>query len=181
MGRIPRTPVFVCLCLVAVSGAAWAQAPEPPGPKIEITITDELVLPPGGDRLAVRDTSGSLISRPGDVILYTLTAANRGDGPAHGVELIDPIPEGTEYVVGSVTGAEMAVSYSIDGGHFYQDAPVTYETTRSDGAIERRPAPASMYTHVKWRVERAIPPGGRVVASLRVRVTARATAEEEPR
>lgn len=164
---------FVVIGLFFTLGGAAVRAQAPPiGPRIEITISDELVLRPGGTRTAVRDSSGNLITRPGDVIQYTLIAVNNGTGPAHEVELVDPIPAGTEYALDSAVGEGMAVSYSIDEGHLYQFPPVVYDFRLPDGTFEKRPAPAGMYTHVKWLVTQHIPPGGSVTASLRVRVTA---------
>ena len=175
MKKTMWTFAFIGVCLAAASGTTRAQ--QPAGPRVEIAIRDTLAPAPGEVRPAVRDSSGNLMTRPGDVIRYTLTATNRGRDPAYNVEIVDPIPEGTEYVIGSAAGEGMALSYSIDGGRFYQEPPVTYEVRRPDGAVEKRPAPAGMYTHVKWRVTRPIPPGGRASATLRVRVMA---SEMEP-
>ncbi|MBI4551474.1 MAG: DUF11 domain-containing protein [Candidatus Latescibacteria bacterium] len=151
---------------------AWAQAAQPApaaGPKIDIVITDALAGPEPG-RKVERDKSGNLITKPGDLIRYTLTATNRGTEPAHNVEIVDPIPAGTEYVLESATGKEMTISYSIDGGRSYQLPPVTYEVRLPDGKTEKRPAPAGMYTHVKWVVTQPIPPKASVSATLNVRV-----------
>jgi uncharacterized repeat protein (TIGR01451 family) len=133
-------------------------------------ISDDLVLAPGDTHSVKRDSTGNLISRPGDIILYTLTATNRGTEPAHDVEIVDPIPDGTEYILDSATGKGMTISCSIDGGHFYWQPPVIYDVHRPDGRIDKRPASAGMYTHVKWLVTQPIPPGVSVTATLRVRV-----------
>ena len=90
------------------------------------------------------------------------------------------IPEGTEFVIGSAEGRNAAISYSIDGGRYFMEPPVTYVAARPDGTTEKRPAPAAMYTHVKWTLTRPIPPGGAVPVTMRVRVAARRAGAGEP-
>lgn len=162
--------VLIGLGIALTSGRGWAQAAQTPGPRIEIVITDALIGPMEPGRKVERDKAGNLISRPGDVIRYTLTATNHGTEPAYKVELVDPIPSGMEYVLDSATGKEMTITYSIDGGRTYQLPPVVYEVRRPDGSVEKRPAPASMYTHVKWLATQSIPPKASVSAMMNVRV-----------
>ncbi|MFA6472530.1 MAG: hypothetical protein WCU00_10860 [Candidatus Latescibacterota bacterium] len=157
-----------CLILPIRTSFLYAQAAS--GPRVEIAITDNLVLKQGETRTAQRDSTGALLTHPGDVIQYTLTAVNRGTQPAHEAEMIDPVPKGTEYVPGSAFGEGMTITYSIDGGKFYQPQPITYDFRKSDGAVEKRPALPGMYTHIKWLVNKPILPGTRVSASFRVKV-----------
>ena len=165
------------LGLLGWTGAARAQPP----PQVEVSIADELILPEDEIRPAVRDADGQLITRPGDVIQYTLTATNTGAGAAHGVELVDPIPDGTEYVLNSAQGEGMEISCSIDGGHTYHPQPVLMEVRLPDGSTAWEEAPARQYTHVRWALTTPIDPGATVAARLRVRVIAgeAAAAEEE--
>ena len=107
-------------------------------------MSDELILAPNETRPALRDSTGNLITKPGDVIQYTLTATNSGTEQAHDVEIVDPIPKGTEFIPNSAVGMGMSISYSIDGGLSYQRPPVVYNFRRSDGVIEKRSALASM-------------------------------------
>lgn len=170
MKEIVGKLALAALCIAATGSALWAQAQPPPGPRIEVAVADGLVLKKGEIRPTVRDSTGNLVTRPGDVIRYTLTATNRGREPAHNVEVVDPIPAGTEYVLGSAKGKGARISYSIDSGRFYQQPPVVYEFRLPDGSIEKRPAPADLYTHVKWTITQPIPPGGSVPITLQVRV-----------
>jgi len=170
--------VAVALGLFVLSGAARAQ----PTPQVEMSITDELVTPEGQVRLVTRDSDGRLVTVPGDIIRYTVRATNVGQAPAHGVELVDPIPEGTEYVLNSAQGAGMEITCSIDGGHTYHPQPVLYDVRLPDGTIEQREAAPGQYTHVRWVVTEPIQPGATAVASMRVRVIAGQTpaaAEEQ--
>lgn len=170
--------ILGCLAL-ALSQPATAQ--QPAGNGVSITITDELVLPAGDPRVgkAVRDSAGNLISKPGDVIKYTLTAVNNGTEPAYGVEIVDPIPRGTEYVIGSAAGVGMTITYSIDGGRYFQPGPVMYDFQKPDGTIEKRHVPADRYTHIKWLVNEPIRPRSKAVATVRVRVSLPGAAEGE--
>ena len=180
MKQIFRFLVFIGICPVLAGGAARGQTLPPNTPRIEIAVNDELILKPDEIRPVQRDSSGNLITRPGEIIQYTLTATNIGLQPAHDVEIVDPIPEGTEYVLESARGEGMIISCSIDGGRLYQSPPVVHDFQRPDGVIEKRAAPASAYTHVKWLVPRPILPGAQVTAFLQVRVIAgNAPGEEE--
>lgn len=141
------------------------------GPRIAIAIADELLLPPGESRTVLRDGAGHLVTRPGDVIRYRLTASNRGTEPARNVELLDPIPAGTEYVIGSARGGGMHLLFSIDGGRTFEPQPVRYEVRTTAGEMREVAAEPRMYTHVKWSIVDPLPPGGRVEAAFQVRVS----------
>lgn len=182
--RNPVCGMRAAILLIAACGALALAAPveaqqpraqtqQPAGNGVSITITDELVLPAGDPRVgkAVRDSAGNLISKPGDIIRYTLTAANNGTEPAYGVEMVDPIPRGTEFVIGSAAGVGMTITYSIDNGNFFQPAPILYDFQTPDGTIEKRHVPADRYTHIKWLVNDPIRPRSRAVAAVRVRVS----------
>ena len=155
-----RTLVAAC----SIASSSWAQAPvdeaaELRGPRIEIAVTDELVLPKGATESVIRDGAGNLVTRPGDVIRYRLTASNRGSEPARNTELLDPIPAGTEYVIGSARGDGMRLLFSIDGGRTFGPQPVRYEVRSPQGEVIEVAAEPGMYTHVKWSGLSPISPG----------------------
>ena len=167
---------LIAACLIALN--ARAQAPDdeaagPTGPRIEIAITDDLVLPSGENRAVFRDGAGNLVTRPGDVIRYRLTVSNRGSEPARNTELLDPIPAGTEYVIGSARGDGMRLLFSIDGGRTFEPQPVRYEVRSAQGEVIEVAAEPTMYTHVKWSGLAPISPGDAVEASFQVRVSQR--------
>lgn len=170
--------LFAALSLLFPVQSSFLHAQIVSGPRVEITITDELVPAPGEIRTAQRDSTGALITRPGDVIRYTLTAVNSGTQPAYEAEIVDPIPEGTEYFIGSASGDGMTITYSIDDGNFFQPQPITYEFRNPDGTIEKRPAAPDMYTHIKWLVTKPIQPRSSVSATFRVRVSLPDTTKE---
>lgn len=52
---------------------------------------------------------------PGGQIEYTIVVSNTGTGPANGISVVDPIPAGTTFVLGSESSSIPAVVY--DGGN----------------------------------------------------------------
>jgi uncharacterized repeat protein (TIGR01451 family) len=177
----PRGVVGCLLLIVTVvlAGNDFASAQGQQGGSVRITISDELVLAPDDSRQGQlqRDTAGNLVTRPGDIIRYTLTATNGGAESAHEVEIVDPIPEGTEYLAESAKGSEMTITYSIDGGHYFQPTPIMEDFRKPDGTLVRRPVPLARYTHIKWRVDNPIPEGLSVSATVTVKVTPTETLE----
>ena len=157
------------MVLLLIGGSAFAQPLKRSGPQVEIVVREALAnLTP---REALRNNEGQLITFPNDTIRYTYTASNTGNESAHGVEVINPIPEGTEYVIGSVSQDEgVDVLSSIDGGLFYQRAPVEYQVKLPDGTVEKKKATADMYTHVKWLINNPILPQDSVVTQVSVKV-----------
>ena len=68
----------------------------------------------------------------------------------------------------------MAILYSIDGGKTYAAAPMIDAIV--DGQHEQRPAPAEMYTHVRWTVRGDVPKGAQIRAEYDAQVPAVAVA-----
>jgi uncharacterized repeat protein (TIGR01451 family) len=153
---------MLSLCMAGMAEAQFR------GPRITISLSDALVDLPKG-RKAERDDNGNLLTQPGDIIRYTLVAENIGTEQARDVEVVDPIPFGTEYVLGSATGRGTTILYSINGGTTYVDQPMI-EVRDETGKMVRKPAPASMYTHVKWIIQGQIMPREKRTMELRVRV-----------
>jgi len=56
---------------------------------------------------------------PEDILTYTITYKNIGDANARDINVIDPIPFNTEYVIGSATGIGVTITFQhIGGGAF---------------------------------------------------------------
>ena len=115
-------------------------------------------------RVPVKTTSG------GDVLVYTIEYVNDGTAKATEAAVIGPIPEGTVYVLNSAAGKGVQTVFSIDGGRSYLAPPVTYTLRNADGTMVKKPAPAEMYTHVRWLVPAGVIPGGRGDVTYKVRV-----------
>lgn len=73
--------------------------------------------------------SGAAQTVPGADLTYTITFTNGGTAAASSLVIVDPIPNNTDFKVGSVTnnlgstGLTVVVAYSNDGGSTYVYAP----------------------------------------------------------
>ena len=148
----------------------YAQQGGEAAPEITITMTDSLVNLEEG-RVATRDEEGALLLNPGDHIRFQIEAENIGTDAAYDVEVVYPIPEGTEYIMESAKGPAALITYSIDGGDTFVLPTVMYSERNADGVLEEKPAPASMFTHVKWRFSEPIQPLEKKIGQVVVKVS----------
>ncbi|BAY61048.1 hypothetical protein NIES22_11090 [Calothrix brevissima NIES-22] len=96
---------------------------------------------------------GKVVVQAGDVLRYTVTGGNNGDKAVKNLTINQPIPQGMVYILKSATvndkqGAK--ITYSIDGGRSFVEEP-TIKVTLANGTQETRPAPATAYTHIRWK------------------------------
>jgi uncharacterized repeat protein (TIGR01451 family) len=86
---------------------------------------------------------------PGDVIVYTIAANNISDKPVNKLVVNQKIRPGTSYVLSSATPVKGAdLTFSTDGGKTYTAQPI----------IEKKPAPATKYTNVRWAFTGSVAP-----------------------
>lgn len=113
---------------------------------------------------------------PGDTVRYHLLFTNVSAGAVHGIVLDNPIPAGLRFAPGSAKAdrSDVAILYSIDGGKSYSADPMTDAVV--DGRHEQRPAPAEMYTHVRWTIRGDVPKGAQIRAEYDAQVPAIAVA-----
>lgn len=121
----------------------------------------------GEERVSWQSIADNTIVQPGDVIRYILRSENKS-GEVKNFVLTQPIPQQTVYVLNSATGKRAKITYSIDGGKTFTANP-TIEVINTDGSVEKKPAPASQYTHIRWIFEGAIAVS-ELEASYQVRV-----------
>jgi uncharacterized repeat protein (TIGR01451 family) len=110
--------------------------------------------------------------RPGENIRYVVTASNVSDRTIKKLVVNQPIPNGSIYVMGSATLPNVegaTVDYSIDGGKKYSQYP-TIKVKQADGTIVDKPAPESMYTHVRWNFGDNFPAKTATNATYQVRI-----------
>ena len=105
------------------------------------------------------------------MIRYTVTGANNSVRPVNNLVVTQPIPQQTAYLLNSVTvdhpGA--IVTYSIDKGKTFVAKPII-QIKLADGKVQTQPAPAEMYTHVRWKFAQPINPKTALNAAYQVRV-----------
>lgn len=107
---------------------------------------------------------------PGEILHWTITSENKGDGAAKEYKAIGKIPAGTEFVADSAKAEGLAnVTYSIDGGKKFTKQPMI-EEKQTDGSVKLVPAPVSMYTQVRFEWESSLNPNEKLNASYDVRV-----------
>lgn len=107
---------------------------------------------------------------PGEIIEWKIESENSGDGRASDYKAVGQIPNGTEFVAGSANADESpVVEYSIDGGQNYSEKPMI-KAKQPDGSEKQVPAPASMYTQVRFNWKLPVDSGKRLDAYYSVRV-----------
>jgi uncharacterized repeat protein (TIGR01451 family) len=160
----------LCLLLVGTAAAAFAQrqlaARSSAGrPEVKVKLSGSLKR---NDESVALDKVSAV--HPGEILDWTITSANEGDAPARQYKTIGQIPQGTSFVAGSASAEYGAsVSYSIDGGKNFAAQPVI-EERQADGTKKLTPAPASMYTQVRYDWNDPLADGSTLSASYKVRV-----------
>jgi uncharacterized repeat protein (TIGR01451 family) len=104
---------------------------------------------------------------PGDVLIYTVSYGNSGVKPAEKVVISNPVPEHMAYIADSALTENAVVTYSTDGGKTF-DEPEKLVTRNAAGF--ERPATAADYTHIRWVLKKAVPPGEKGAVSFRARL-----------
>lgn len=124
----------------------------------------------GKQQVAWQTLQGNVVVKPGNVLRYVVTGKNNSNAAVRNLVVTQPIPKQTTYVLNSVAvnNNKAKVTYSIDNGKSFVEKP-TVQVKLANG-IETRPAPAELYTHVRWKFEQPINPAIPVNASYQVRV-----------
>lgn len=100
----------------------------------------------------VTKTVDKTSAEPGEILTYTLTYENIGDGNAREVYFVDLIPENTTYVIGSAAGDSTIITFQhVDGGPF--------------DSSEEEPV-----TAVMWQLTEPLPSGGSGTLTLQVKI-----------
>lgn len=108
--------------------------------------------------------------KPGEILNWTVNSSNRGAGDAQDYRVVGQIPKGTSFVAGSAKGdGAPRVVYSIDGGKTFSAQPMI-EEKQADGTVKQVPAPASMFTQVRFDWAKSLSPQANLAAQYRVKV-----------
>jgi len=165
----PTAVAVLCLLLVGTTAAAFAQrqiaARSAGQPEVKVTLAGSLKR---DDKAVALDKVAAV--HPGEILDWTITSANEGDAPARSYKTIGQVPQGTAFVAGSAVAEYGAsVSYSIDGGKNFAAQPVI-EEKQADGTKKLVPAPAALYTQVRYEWSDPLAAGTTLAASYKVRV-----------
>src|SRR5262252_6591750 len=109
------------------------------------------------------------VVNPGEILDWTITSENDGNGAALEYKTVGHIPRGTSFVVDSAKADGAKAAFSIDGGKSYSPQPMI-EEKQPDGSTKRVPAPVSMYTEIRYEWADPLAQGGKLSASYKVRV-----------
>lgn len=146
---------LAAVALAVATGAVWATTP-----KVEITVQAQkevVKVDTSGKKSVTLATANDAAS--GDVLVYTLRAANNGTGAAVDPRIEDPIPEGTVLVLDSVKKDGYGIEASLDHGKSWQAFPASLTRVNASGATETIPAPAESYTTLRFVLDGPLAPG----------------------
>jgi uncharacterized repeat protein (TIGR01451 family) len=153
--------VIVLFLVIDVAGTAQVQIGKP---SIKMHLSGAVMRSSG--TVAI-EQAGAVA--PGEVMRYTITSSNEGMKPALGYKATGPIPASTVYVQGSAKADGAIELYSIDGGKSYSSSPTTARR-QADGTMKNVPAPASMYTQIRFEWKDPVKADSSTSASYEVRV-----------
>ena len=107
--------------------------------------------------------------KPGEILHWTISSENKGDGEAKQYKVVGKIPAGTEFVADSAKPEGLAkMTYSLDGKTFLAQPMI--EEKQADGSTKLVPAPTSMYKQVRFEWENSLNPNEKLNASYQVKV-----------
>lgn len=182
-GSLNRGVPLAALALL-MAGTARAQDADTQTPKALEMTADNLMQADARHQALARNGGDPATLLPGDVIRYRLQFTNVTDDSIHHVVANNRLPKGLQYVDGSAGGdrSDLTVEYSINEGASFSVQPMI--EVEVDGARVMRPAPADMYTHIRWTIEGWLQPGARATAEFKARLPEsnirRAESEETP-
>lgn len=175
VSKFRRSPLFVVLCaLVVMSGAgAFARsgvvrrALNPTGAgRPEITVALAATVARDDKQIALDNKQ---VVRPNEILTWTINSQNTGTTAAQDYATIGQIPQGTSFVASSASANGTVVTYSIDNGKTFVLTPTIAER-QADGTVKQVPAPATMYTQVRYEWADPLAAGINLSASYKVRV-----------
>ena len=154
-------PVALFLATAALATAALAQvAPEPLAVRAIAEVESKTV---DNGRQAIKLIPADRVV-PGDKVIYTLEARNRGPTTLESPVVSHPVPEHMRYVADSAVGPGAEVTFSVDGGHSFERAE-NLKVQGPDGQLCA--AVASDYTDIRWQLKNSLKPNS--VAFVRFR------------
>jgi len=167
--HVRRLPVVALCLLILGSAAAFAQKKfmmihaGRPEVKVLLSATVER------ENLKIPVEKASIV-KSGEILDWTITSLNEGTAPARDYKAVGKVPTGTQFIAGSVTADGSAtVTYSIDDGKSFWAQP-TIEEKQPDGSLKNVPAPASMYTQIRYEWADPLNQNSKLDVSYKVRL-----------
>lgn len=115
----------------------------------------------GKQKVSWQSLQEKALVQPGDVLRYTIHAVNHGNKNIQNLTIKQAVPKGMVYILDSATinvSSGAKITYSIDGGRSFVDHP-TVKVTLPNGKVETKPAPATVYTHIRWKFATSVAQG----------------------
>jgi uncharacterized repeat protein (TIGR01451 family) len=109
-------------------------------------------------------------AHPGDVVVYAINYSNTGKGPVLDAVIVNPLPGGVRYIADTAEGKDAEIVFSVDNGQTWHAYPVMMTLKQPDGSMEKKPAAADSYTHIKWTIKKPVAPGQSGQVSFKVTV-----------
>lgn len=166
---VRRLPIVAMCLLILGSAAVFAQKKfmmiHAGRPQVKVLLS--AMVERGNIKIPVEKAAGV---KSGEILDWTITSANEGDASASDYKAVGKIPVGTQFVAGSATADGSAtVTYSIDNGKSFSAQPII-EEKQPDGSTKKVPAPASMYTQIRYEWADPLIQGRKLSASYKVRL-----------
>jgi uncharacterized repeat protein (TIGR01451 family) len=144
-----RQRLIMLLVMVFASATAWAK----PEVVLSVTSEKEVIEVVQGKKVKKRVSAKTI--EPGEIIIYTIRYSNKGDEVATNVDVKNPVPDNTVYILGSARGSNADISFSADNGKTYGKASsVTFQVKNPEGKSVTRKAGPKNYTDVRWLITR---------------------------
>jgi uncharacterized repeat protein (TIGR01451 family) len=141
-------------------GTAIAQNSQKPSVQLRLEVAKKVVLQVDGkEKISWQSLQDKGVVQPGDVLRYTVAGINNGKTAVKNLNINQPVPKGMIYVLNSASvegNKGVKIIYSIDGGRSFVENP-TVKVSLPNGKVETRPAPASAYTHIRWKIDSEFP------------------------
>ncbi|MGD0484397.1 MAG: hypothetical protein ABSB58_07060 [Gemmatimonadales bacterium] len=159
--------LFTLLAVAVSLASAWAAGPA----RAQVAPPQPLVVT--AENLTARAIGRANEVLPGDTVRYQLRFINSRSAAVRNVVFDNPVPNGMRYILGTAAADRQStsVTYSIDGGKTYSAEPMVQRIV--DGRRVNVPAPAELYSHIRWMVQGDLLPGARVSAEFRAQLATR--------
>ena len=165
MNRIDARKMLFSILFVAgvfLLGTGDLQAQQKPKLELKTTVEKEVKIKKQGKWVLERHSADKAV--PGDVVIYTITYTNTGNGTMVDAVIVNPVPKGFLVNPERAEGKDAEVTCSIDDSHSFHPPPVMVTVKKPGGSLESKPAPLDRYTHLRWIIKKPVQPGesGRV-------------------